>query len=111
MFYFQMRRPNQGLSLKWKKSDQWLGKYYCILERIWVKWDINKQVWFVPKTSGGYGGGSNAIPGRLYNLYSHLNLHTVFPALVTTKKFNKYQLCYPSHIPCLKDNPQNKKAR
>ena len=37
------------------KSDQWLGKYYCTLGRIWAKQGVSKQVWFVPKTAGGLG--------------------------------------------------------
>ena len=37
------------------KSDQWLGKYYCTLGRIWTKQGVSKQVWFVPKTAGRLG--------------------------------------------------------
>ena len=30
--------------------DQWLGKYYCILQRIRAKWGVGEEVWFVPNT-------------------------------------------------------------
>ena len=36
--------------MKLKKSDQWLGKYYFMLGRIWVKWGN----WFVAKTAEGF---------------------------------------------------------
>ena len=42
LFKFQMWRTNQGLSLKQKRSHQLLGKYYCILGRIWLKQGIRE---------------------------------------------------------------------
>ena len=37
--------------------DQWLGKYYWILGRIWAKRGVCEQVKVVPNTVGGLGGG------------------------------------------------------
>ena len=56
-----------------KKSDQLLGKYYCILGSIWAKWGVGKQVWFVPKTARRFGVAAERL--------LHLNLEIVFSAL------------------------------
>ena len=47
-----------------------MGKYYCILGRIYVKQNISKQVWLGPKTAAGFiRGGSSETPGRICNFY------------------------------------------
>ena len=43
---------------------RWFGDY-CILGRIWVKRGFSKQVWFFPKTDGGWGSNSGKTPEKL----------------------------------------------
>ena len=79
--------------------DQWLGKDFCILERIRSKQGVGVQFWFVLNTSGG-----TAPPGKVCNIYSHLSLETVFPVLKLTQK------CYiNTHTFFLKNWPFNHK--
>ena len=79
--------------------DQWLGKDFCILERIRSKQGVDVQFWFVLNTSGG-----TATPWKVCNIYSHLSLETVFPFLKLTQK------CYiNTHTFFLKNWPFNHK--
>ena len=60
---------------------------------------------------GIWGGGSSATSEKLCNFQHYLRMETVFP---TTKLPQNYCInmnfasTSPSHIPCLKDNPQNR---
>ena len=51
--------------------DEWLGKYYFILERIPAEQGAGEQVWFVPNTVGESGGSANL--GEFCYFYSYLS--------------------------------------
>ena len=85
-----------------KISDQGLGKYHCILGRIWAKRGVSKQISAVVKL------GSSATPRK--RLPSFKLENSASSTQTATKLLhNEYQLRlpYPSHIPCLKDNFHN----
>ena len=54
---------------------QWLGKYYCILGRIWARKGVGEQMWFVPNTVAQCWGTAQHNP----------SLDTVFPTAKATQ--------------------------
>ena len=78
-----------------------MEEYYCIFGRISVKRGGSEQLWFVPKTAGGFGVVA-AVQSKKVAIFTLI-------VAVTKLLHNEYRLRlpYPSHIPCLKDNPQN----
>ena len=99
-----MRRPIQGPSLlKFKKRDQWLRKYYCLLERIWANRGVSEQMWFVPKEVGD-GGWQQCNPRKPLQLLPSFELGN---SVSTTLLHNEYRPPLPITYTHLKDDPHN----
>ena len=84
-------------------SEQWLGKYYCILGRIWVRRDISKQVWFVLKAAGFMVMAAMKHQENctfIYVFKQHCQHYLIILSLWISTPL-------PLHIPYLKDNSHN----
>ena len=65
-----------------------------------MKRGISEQVWYVPKTAGGFTVLAAVFLGRKTlqcNFYSHLSLQTVFPAIKLPQNCIILNIAFPTH--------------
>ena len=80
-----------------------MGKYYCILVRIWLKCGLLQNL-----LEGLWWWQQCIFRKTLQFLPSFKLVDSVSSTYTTTKIFpNEYRLLYPSHIACPKENPHN----